>query len=163
MTRAEIAQAKYDKAYKKKVCSLANNHFKGLGGRKKAREFIEQYVDKPCFYCGKIVSIYDIEVDHKVPMTRKIDTYTPEEKAILTADNNVTGCHKACNRAKGSLDYNEYEKLLIHLQNWIDDIERDKVVVSHVKAYNLSPHLGSVQYILTKLKAAALKYYGGKK
>jgi hypothetical protein len=39
MTRAEIAQAKYDKKYKALVTNLAGNHFKGGGGRDKARAY----------------------------------------------------------------------------------------------------------------------------
>jgi 5-methylcytosine-specific restriction endonuclease McrA len=132
-------------------------------------EHIAEWVDKTCPYCDEPISIYDLECDHIVPMTRKENEYTPEEKAILTADSNITGCHKACNRAKGSLDGIEFLSLLRMLNAWETEckIHKDVVFANRERItyprYSLSPFNGSKQYILTKLKAAALKYYGGKK
>ncbi len=172
MTRVEIAQAKYNKKYKNLVSSLANNHFKGRGGRDKARAFIAQWVGKRCPYCDEIISIYDLELDHKVPMLHpklKKGLYTQEEIDILSSDDNITGCHKACNRAKGNLDFKEFKMLLEVLEEWdkLCKIHHNYVAkhsyTPEIARYKLSPAQGSVQYILTKLKASALKYFGGKK
>jgi 5-methylcytosine-specific restriction endonuclease McrA len=172
MTRAEITQAKYDKKYKALVTNLASNHFHGQGGRDKARAFIAEWVGKRCPYCNEIISIYDLELDHKVPMLHpklKKGLYTQEEIDILSSDGNITGCHKACNRAKGSLDFKEFKMLLHELSIWETSCKIHRSIIEGMpkdpeyKRYMLSPFLGSKQYILTKLKASALKYFGGKK
>jgi 5-methylcytosine-specific restriction endonuclease McrA len=172
MTRAEIAQAKYDKKYKALVSSLANNHFKGTGGRDKAREFIAQWVNKPCPYCGKIITVYNLQLDHKVPLMRskiKNNEYSEEDLMLLNSDENITGCCADCNKAKGDLSAWEFTEFLRCLTYWEECILNPKRFDVYIesghsaKVYYLSPCLASKQYILTKLKASALKYYGGKK
>lgn len=151
MTRAEAKELKRETKYKSLVAQIGVHHFPGKGGREKAREFLTRYLGTSCPYCGKIIDEFNLIVEHYLPKS-KTNNYTAEQLEILNSPENQIASCDICNKAKGDLDGDEYKLLIKHLRDW----EADVLLLNR---HELSPKKGSVNYVLTKLKASGYRYY----
>jgi 5-methylcytosine-specific restriction endonuclease McrA len=75
-----------------------------------------------CAYCGTVMGIKDISIDHATPLSR----------GGYAGWSNIVLCHKSCNRAKGDLTTEEYMRLLSFLHELGPVAE--KSVLSRLKA-----------------------------
>jgi hypothetical protein len=75
------------------------------------RDLFGQFYDRPvCAYCGKVVALKDVSVDHKIPVSKGGTSYADNLQFICTGDN----------KSKGDMTRDEYLTLLDKL----DEVER---------------------------------------
>lgn len=166
MTRAEIFELK-----KKKKCeSLARNNYRGKGSTQRARDFIESALGKECPYCGRVLTLNNLELDHKVPLMRtkiKKNEYTAKELELLNDDSNKGPICNVCNAAKGELNDYEFAGLIDHLKiwekscdptHWINNAFTWSSPESKLLHLVISPNKATMQYVLSKMKSAGLRF-----
>lgn len=94
---------------------------------KKEREGIHALFNGHCAYCGKIIRLNEMQVDHKIPL----------RKAGADELKNMFPACRSCNHYKATLTIEEFRKYLSRIH---DRLVRDSVV------YNVAERYGIVKY-----------------
>ena len=122
----------YSDIFNKKIKNYVHALKWGKGSTKKVREMLTEALDKPCYYCGKKLTLDNIQLDHKKPMFRTFDiingVQNPPIKDFvrLNRPQNLRFICRICNLTKGTLPENEFKKL-------IDFLNRNKRLKGHIK------------------------------
>jgi 5-methylcytosine-specific restriction endonuclease McrA len=98
-TEKERAQLLW-KTYKNRI--VGPNPFDELLGFTSFEQFVHSYYGEPCHYCGEILTVENISLEHKTPLKRG-GTNHPGNLECIT---------KICNRRKGEFTEKEYNELL---------------------------------------------------
>lgn len=107
--------------YRDKAKKLTSNLHLGSGATDFVEGLISEAVDSPCKYCGEIITIENMRVDHIVPLLRSMipkknkkqkKVYTKEELAALYSRSNVQIICKECNIIKGSFSEEDFVWLM---------------------------------------------------
>lgn len=107
----------YSEIFNKKVRNYVYTLKWGKGSTEKVREMLIEVLGKPCYYCGKELTLENIQMDHKKPMLRTFDIVdgiqNPPIKDFirLNRPQNLRFICKMCNLTKGHLPENEFKKL----------------------------------------------------
>lgn len=132
---------------KYKAENLINGLGWGIGGTVRMMNLIEKYLGTTCCYCGTLLTLDNLSVDHKTPFMsskrkRKISKniqikrdvdYTPEQREKLNNENNMHIVCITCNRMKGNLNHEQFTSLLKFLSS---DEEMKAIVCAKLKMSN---------------------------
>ena len=77
-----------------------------------------------CEYCGVKLTKTNFSVDHKIPLSNDGDTTTE----------NLAYCCQKCNTAKGEMNHDEYNALIVMIREWDD---KGKYILSRLRAASL--------------------------
>ena len=111
----------YSEIFNKKVRNYVVTLKWGKGSTNKVREMLIEVLGKPCYYCGKELTLDNIQLDHKKPMLRSFDLIdgkliiqNPPAKDFirLNRPQNLRFICEICNLTKGHLPENEFKKLI---------------------------------------------------
>lgn len=92
-------------------------------------KMIEEALGKPCEYCGEIITLKNLSIDHKIPIKhRKVakGEYSKKELEELNKPENLHIICKRCNDVKSDLTDEEFRELLSFLKDK-DDL-RKKII-----------------------------------
>lgn len=161
MTREELKKQHFDTRRATLIKNIACHHYQGRGSTAKAREFVDTWLGKPCPYCGVLLTVDNLQLEHAIPLQRKkIEKgyFTEKEVALLNSFHNKIGSCAGCNAAKGDLDAYEYKTLLAYLTTFeqVCKHHREKATLSELE--RLSPGVGSKAYILRRMKSSGRIY-----
>lgn len=106
--------------YERKVKKHIRNVLRGLrrrGATKAQAERAAVFVsDGPCCLCGEYVRACEASVDHLTPLSRG-----------GTHHSNLGRCHLRCNRLKGDLTKDEWDRLRDFLHTYYPDAARRSI------------------------------------
>lgn len=85
----------------------------GAGKRQIIAEMLRASVNKPCRYCGQIITLKNCSIDHIEPLRGLRNT--PMSKQFDRRENLQIICRR-CNGLKGELNHEKYQKLLDFLR-----------------------------------------------
>lgn len=108
----------YSEIFNKKVRNYVRTLKWGKGSTKKVSEMLNEALGKTCYYCGKELTLGNIQLDHKKPMLRTFDfvdgIQNPPVKEFirLNRPQNLRFICRTCNLTKGILPENEFKKLI---------------------------------------------------
>ena len=122
----------YSEIFNKKVRNYVHTLKWGRGSTNKVREMLIEVLGKPCYYCGKELTLDNIQLDHKKPMLRTFDIVdgiqNPPTKDFIRLNHpqNLRFICKMCNLTKGHLPEKEFKKL-------IDFLNKNKRLKGYIK------------------------------
>ena len=96
-----------------------------LTARKEYAKIVEEKLKLPCEYCGCKLTRKNLNVDHKMPVSRG---------GSFDGDNLAYVCDK-CNKAKAELSYDEFKALLTLIKTWNDG---GKYILKQLRAASLA-------------------------
>lgn len=101
-----------------------------------------------CAYCGKEITIKEMQADHVIPM-EFYDAYKAIGKDIDTIDNMFPTC-RSCNNYKSTLTL---EKFRIAIERWPTVLDRDSVTYRNAVRYGLvKPEPHNIVFYFEKLE-----------
>lgn len=128
---------------KHKATNLTNGLAWGRGATQKMMDFIEPHIGTSCKYCGAVLTLGNLSLDHKVPLAhsaRKDSRRTGYSRAVsdetfvkLNSVDNLQIICLTCNRAKGNLTDEEFSALLEFLTLYP---RMKQIVVAKLKGSN---------------------------
>ena len=121
-----------------KAWSLSGSIKFGKGKKEFFIQLVTENINKPCPYCGTVISFENISIDHKIPRTgskvydRKLKhrTYTPEEMSELDTKDNLQVICRMCNSIKGNMSDIQYRSLLSFLDK---DLPLKELIMKRLK------------------------------
>lgn len=87
----------------------------GHGKQSVMKAMLETAVNTPCVYCGTILTLDNLQVDHKTPL-KGLHKNGPLRRQLDVRENLQMICRK-CNLAKGALSDAGFRKLLAFLRS----------------------------------------------
>jgi len=113
--KASYEKIKKDKFYYKAVC-LGASYTSRKDFLQQIKKMLIEAVNKPCVYCGEIITLENASLDHKEALSRsKLSREEILQKTNLT---NLQIICKKCNQLKGNLNDKEYRLLLNFLNKY---------------------------------------------
>ena len=79
--------------------------------RDKMIETLAAGIGKPCRYCGKVIKTATMSPDHPTPVSRGGEPWV------------IQVCCQRCNRRKGTMLENEYQRLMEHVQTYCPETQ----------------------------------------
>ena len=80
---------------------------------------LKSFLNQPCRYCGVILTLENVSIDHKNPIgSRK--TKSSKEQRILDNPSNLQIICKKCNSLKSDMNDNQFMRLLAFLNQNLD-------------------------------------------
>lgn len=113
----------------------------GRGATDKMIRIILKVLGKPCYWCGKKLTIDNIQLDHKIPLKRP-SIYSPITLRRLNSPKNLRIICWRCNQIKGTIDEKDFQKLmdLLKMDKKLKYIVQDALYYSYlykVEGYRL--------------------------
>jgi len=102
----------------------------GKGATQKMMKFIANYLGEPCGYCGKILTLDNMSLDHKVPLRFNTTKNTSEAEKLNQEENLHMVCRE-CNHIKGEIPHKKYTKLIKFLN---EDKELGDIIRKRLKS-----------------------------
>lgn len=87
----------------------------GPGKRVAVEKMLSEALDKPCTYCGRIVTLTNASIDHKTPRRGMARSGNAASRYLDRRENLHIICRK-CNLAKGALSHEGFLRLLKFLR-----------------------------------------------
>jgi 5-methylcytosine-specific restriction endonuclease McrA len=97
------------------------------------RERIHQKYHSRCAYCGDVITIKQMEIDHLKPIYRGNGSVNPAFRGTDTEDNMVPAC-KPCNRWKSTMTVEQFRA---ELEAQIERLRRDSAAFRMAERYKL--------------------------
>jgi len=89
---------------------------RGKGKGEKVLKLLKGAVDKPCKYCGTIITLENASLDHKTPTKWRSRKNNPEKTLIDDKISNLQIVCKKCNGLKGDFNDEQFRRLLKFLE-----------------------------------------------
>lgn len=103
---------------RKKAFTMSS--FITFGGQGKLDYFdqlLRSKLNTPCRYCGDMLTLENVSLDHIAPFTTTAARKNPAIKRQLDKIQNLQIICRKCNQMKGNLDHRNFIKLLTFLDN----------------------------------------------
>jgi hypothetical protein len=111
-------KCRYDalEGIERKATVLGANLLMGSGKKAWITENLIAVLDQPCRYCGDVLTLENVTIDHKAPYSsskkRRNKSENKEHRRFMDRRENLQFICGPCNQLKGSLDENQFDRLL---------------------------------------------------
>lgn len=124
------AMQKIDPIEKKAHTMSSFITFGGKGKREYFANMLREHLNKPCRYCGSMLTLENISLDHIEPFNSTAARKNTVIKKQMDRKENLQMICRPCNQMKGTLSHDKYIKLLDFLAT---DIQISQYVVKKLR------------------------------